>query len=291
VCRRSKVLRAAREHAAASTARADEAASSLGGITRDDAATALVAAEAAAAGITAPPPDLDAEAASRVAEHIEAIEQQIREVDGKIHKADGNLEQIGGSAARRRADEKQAELVAAKQNEADVQRDYDGWQLLRDTLRTVETEQGAHLGNALGGAVEQRLRRLTAGRYGRLDLDRDLRAQGLRIAGSPRALDVLSAGLKEQLATLVRLAIAEHLDASVVLDDHLAQTDPDRVEFFRSLLRELASRVQMVVLTCRPLDYLEAAELPVDTGARDAGDWVRAVDLAQVIRRGTGEGC
>ncbi|MBK6922982.1 MAG: AAA family ATPase [Deltaproteobacteria bacterium] len=218
---------------------------------------------------------------------LEATAQALTEVTAELQKAEGSLEQLGGAGLRERAEEAQQALVRATQSERELQRDYDAWQLLRDTLRTVEAEQGQHLGNALAGAVEQRLRRLTEGRYARLELDRDLRAEGLRVAGSARAFEVLSAGLREQLATLVRVAIAEHLRQVVVLDDHLAQTDPQRVDFFRDLLREVAQRVQILVLTCRPLDYLDARELPeAGTAIRDSEDGrVRAIDLSRVIAR------
>ncbi|MFO0635086.1 MAG: hypothetical protein U0168_19755 [Nannocystaceae bacterium] len=212
---------------------------------------------------------------------------QLAEVTAELQKAEGSLEQLGGAGLRERAQDTQAALVVATDRERDGQRDVEAWQLLRDTLRAVEAEQGQHLGNALAGAVETRLRRLTGGGYARLELDRDLRPEGLRIAGAPRALDVLSAGLREQLATLVRLAIAEHLQQVLVLDDHLSQTDPRRVDYFRDLLREVAQRVQIVVLTCRPLDYLQPRELPAEGEQWRGSDdgLVRAIDLGRVIAR------
>jgi DNA repair exonuclease SbcCD ATPase subunit len=273
-----------RERAAGMIARADEASAAIAGSDRDALAAeldALVTGSKQLAAATRIDPDTITAATAT----CERVEQQLALVVAEISKAEGSLEQIGGPMMRQRAEEAQQQLAEAKQAEADLQRDIEGWQLLRDTLRSVETEQGAHLGNALGGVVESRLARLTENRYGRLDLDRDLRAQGLRIAGSARALELLSAGLKEQVATLVRLAIAEHLDSALLLDDHLAQTDPGRVEFFRELLREVGGKIQLVVLTCRPLDYLGEAELPRDSGMLDVSEAVRAIDLTRVIRR------
>lgn len=277
-------LTQARERAAGTIARADEAAAAIADSNRDAIASeldTLVAGAKQLAAATIVEPEAIAAATST----CEQLDQQLQHVLAEISKAEGSLEQIGGPMMRQRADEARQQLAEAKQTEADLQRDIEGWQLLRDTLRSVETEQGAHLGNALGGVVESRLARLTENRYGRLDMDRDLRAQGLRIAGSARALELLSAGLKEQVATLVRLAIAEHLDSALLLDDHLAQTDPGRVEFFRDLLREVGGKIQLVVLTCRPLDYLGEAELPREGGMLDVSAGVRAIDLARLIRR------
>lgn len=272
-----------RERAAAMTARAEEAAAAIAGSDRDALVAELdgLVARAKQLGTTTL---VEPEAIAAATARCEQIERELALAVAEIQKAEGSLEQIGGPMTRQRALQTQQELAEATQAEADLQRDIEGWQLLRDTLRSVETEQGAHLGNALGSVVESRLARLTENRYGRLDLDRDLRAQGLRIAGSARALEVLSAGLKEQVATLVRLAIAEHLDSALLLDDHLAQTDPLRVDYFRELLREVGGKIQLVVLTCRPLDYLVETELPDDSGLRDASG-VRSIDLARFIRR------
>lgn len=231
---------------------------------------------------TVEPAELDA-----ARDAVASSEAALAAATDELRKAEGRLDQLRGSGSRRAIDRAQEALTMANAEEDELRRDIDGWQLLRDTLRAVETEQGQHLGVALGGAIEQRLKRLTDGRYARLELDRDLRTAGLRAAGEARPIEVLSEGLKEQLATLVRLAIAEHLRTMVLLDDHLAQTDPQRVDWFRDLLREVGSKVQIVVLTCRPRDYLDARELPDATGVRDSETGrVRAIDLETIVRRG-----
>ncbi|HWB82359.1 MAG TPA: hypothetical protein VG755_45655, partial [Nannocystaceae bacterium] len=230
---------------------------------------------------TVTPAELDAARAA-----VTAAEAALASVTDELRKAEGRLDMLRGGGSARAVERAQEAIVMARSVEQELHRDTDGWQLLRDTLRAVETEQGQHLGIALGGAIEQRLARLTDGRYARLELDRDLRTAGLRAAGEARPIEVLSEGLKEQLATLVRLAIAEHLRTMVLLDDHLAQTDPQRVDWFRDLLREVGSKVQIVVLTCRPRDYLDERELPDATGVRDSeAGRVRAIDLEKIVRR------
>lgn len=273
-----------REAAAAATARLEEAGATTGD-SRETAAAEVERRERDLAALPEPATTESEQSLAAIGVEIERIDEQLRLADAEIQKAEGSLEQIGGQSARERLGDARAQLESSKRAEADMQRDVEGWEMLRDTLRAVETEQGRHVGDALASAVENRLRTLTRDRYGRLDLDRDLKAQGVRIAGSPRAITSLSAGLKEQLATLVRLAVAEHLDATVVLDDHLAQTDPSRVDYFRELLREVGGRVQIVVLTCRPLDYLELTELPTANAVFDATPFVRAIDLERVIAR------
>lgn len=274
-----------REAAAAAEGRLGEASTAAAGHDRAVALAEVERLSRALAGLPEPATAHDEQSLVAADLEIERTAEQLRLVEAEIQKAEGNLEQIGGDNARARLDEARVQLEASKRAEADMQREIEGWQMLRDTMRAVETEQGRHVGDALASAVESRLRTLTNDRYGRLDLDRDLKTQGVRIAGSPRAITTLSAGLKEQLATLVRLAVAEHLDATVVLDDHLAQTDPSRVDYFRELLRQVGSRVQIVVLTCRPLDYLEQGELASAHAVHDASPSVRAIDLERIITR------
>jgi len=79
-------------------------------------------------------------------------------------------------------------------------------------------------------------------------------------------LYALSVGTKEQLATLLRLAIAEQLRSAIVLDDHLVQTDGTRLAWFRQTLRSTATTTQVIILTCHPEDYVPREDLPMDEG-------------------------
>ena len=101
-------------------------------------------------------------------------------------------------------------------------------------------------------------------------------------------MESLSVGTQDQLATLLRLTVAETLGSTLLLDDHLTQTDPERGAWFRDVLRAHAQKTQLVILTCRPLDYLDTADLPGDgqpSLSRAAG-LLRATNLKIEIRRG-----
>jgi hypothetical protein len=89
------------------------------------------------------------------------------------------------------------------------------------------------------------------------------------------------------LATLLRLTVAEHLGSMLVLDDQLTQTDPSRNAWFRDVLRDRAVKIQIVVLTCRPAEYLDPDELPPagETVRDRAAGIVRAIDLSRVVQR------
>ncbi len=81
-------------------------------------------------------------------------------------------------------------------------------------------------------------------------------------AGGPFAFDTLSGGAKEQTAAAVRLAMAEVLAADyggclpVVFDDAFAYSDPERVRQLQRMLDLAAARgLQLIILTCNPVDY------------------------------------
>jgi hypothetical protein len=248
------------------------------------AAEALVKARAAALA------ELPNEAAV-TDEHVGAARRRrddaaarLEELKKELAKAEGVLEDSGGAVARERLSEVNDALAKARQAEEAVAVEADSWKLLKETLREVENEEGRHLGRTLAGPVGERFAEVTSGRYARLELGPRLKADGVGISGTAGAevLEGLSVGTKDQLATLLRIVIAEELRSAIVLDDHLAHTDPSRLEWFRAALRRAASTTQVIVVTCRPTDYLAPEELagaePKDSGL------LRTVNLDQVIR-------
>jgi uncharacterized protein YhaN len=159
-------------------------------------------------------------------------------------------------------------------------------------LKAAEDGEAAHLGRALGEPVGRRFAELTGGRYGKLEFDPLLSASGLDVAGVSGNDDVISAlsvGTRDQLATLVRLTIANQLKSAIVLDDHLVQTDATRLAWFREILLKTALETQVLVFTCRAPDYLLAAELRRSTrsGASSLGS-IHVVDLKPLVLRWNG---
>ncbi len=200
---------------------------------------------------------------------------ELEEAETAVRQQEGALQHVGGQVVRERAQMAREALDEAHRRESEVALDYDGWRLLLQTLRTVENETGAHLGRALGSTVATRFAELSAGRYQGAALGADLETEGVVTPQGVQRLDRFSEGVKEQLATLMRVSVAEQLGTMLLLDDHLAQTDPQRAQWFRHQLQHSAEQIQIVVLTCRPDDYL------VD-GSSGA---VHAIDLAKSVQR------
>jgi uncharacterized protein YhaN len=219
---------------------------------------------------------------------LEGARRALADVQSELDHAEGGLAKIGGSQVAEEVLRLQEAIDCARARWEELEVDADAHKLLLETLREVENAEGAHLGRALAGPVSARFRELTDGRYGALALNPALKTEGVRPtgAGERYVLDALSVGTREQLATLIRLAIAEQLKSAIVLDDQLVQTDAKRFAWFREVLRRTCLHAQVIVLTCRPEDYLRPDELPSETPVRDlAGGTIRVVDFARAAKR------
>jgi hypothetical protein len=204
----------------------------------------------------------------------EAAKSQREARVGALREAEGALQASGGAAAEERLHELEAALKRAHEKQATLEDEYEAWKLLTESLKEAERSQATHLGNLLAPDLAARLQALAGQRYSGIALSPHLRLEGIEAAGERRELERLSVGTREQLSTLFRLCLAERLRSAVVLDDQLVQSDTDRLRWFRRALRQTASTgVQLIVLTCRPDDYLEPAEIPPPN----------VVDLSSVI--------
>jgi hypothetical protein len=218
---------------------------------------------------------------------VDRLAAQLRDSDTELARARGALEQVGGAVVRDRQRDLDQAIQQARDREHETEVEFDGWKLLVETLRASESAEGSHLGRALAGPVSERFRSLTRGRYGKLELGPHLQAGGLQVGGNLREIGALSAGTQDQLATLLRVCIAEQLQSAIVLDDHLSQSDPDRIAWFNAILRDAARQVQIILITCRPSEVLAPDELPAagEPTHSGAAGLVRVVDMTKVISR------
>jgi hypothetical protein len=204
----------------------------------------------------------------------------------EIQRAHGALEQVGGAVARERLRDATEAFELAERHEREIEEDYEAWKLLLEQMKQADAAQASNLGQALAPAIAGLFQALTHRRYDSVQLTAHLGTEGVLFGGAARAPERLSVGTREQLSTLYRLALAEYLRATVVLDDQLVQSDDSRMDWFRTLLNEKARMFQIIVFTCRPGDYLNSASMVPDglRVHRDIEDgFVRAIDLARIL--------
>ena len=199
------------------------------------------------------------------------------QLQSELQKAEGALQQVGGHAIQEKLEQAEEAVQVIDRREHELDLDYGAWQLLRDTLREAEAEDAVHLGKALIEPVTTRLAALTNGRYGDLVIGPKLQTESIEVAGTQRDLTELSIGMQEQLATVLRLTIADAIGSTIVLDDQLVQSDASRMEWLRAFMMECATRFQILVFTCRPEEY-EPPETEEETA-------FASIDLAKCLQR------
>jgi hypothetical protein len=202
--------------------------------------------------------------------------------------AHGALEQVGGGVARERLRDAIEAYELAERREQEVEIDCEAWRLLLEQMKLAAVEQASNLGQVLGPAVAARFEVLTTKRYEGVRVNAALRMEGVLLRGEVRPSGRISVGRREQLSTLYRLALAEYLQSTVVLDDQLVQSDEMRMDWFRALLADKARSFQIIILTCRPTDYLASGALVPDgqgTWTDSNGSCTRAMNLELAIQR------
>ena len=225
-------------------------------------------------------PDTEGVELDAAAMALEAVNRRLQECDSRFNAAKGQLHLVAGHTGSERLAQQEEAVRYAREEVLDRERTEMAALRLLNEIRSIEAERTSHLGRTLAGPITDTFRALTGGRYGHIGLDPDLRAHAVAALGAEREVTDLSIGTREQLATLIRLAIAAHLRTAVVLDDQLVHSDSARMKWFRHRIgfsvRE--HRHQVIVFTCRPDDYL--------SDGSTVDDSVTLVDLeARISRR------
>jgi hypothetical protein len=207
---------------------------------------------------------------------VDRLQQQLERCSSDMNHARGQLHLIAGHVGTERLAQQREAVAFATAEVREREHVERAARRLLHEIESGEAERTTHLGRALAGPITDAFRNLTGGRYGPISLAPDLTTEHVEAVGAARSLEHVSVGTREQLATLLRLAVAGHLRTAIVLDDQLVHSDSGRLEWFRSCLRD-SSRThdhQVIVFTCRPGDYL---------GVDEADDMVTPVDLTALV--------
>ncbi len=228
---------------------------------------------------------VDEEQLTYARSEVELAKKELDRLRQEFSKQEGALEQVGGQYVDEKTSEAEEALIAATREEQDVELEYASWQLLLETLKEAESEDAVHLGNSLVVPISENMKELTRGRYDKVSLGPKLSGTSVSLDGSDRELDLLSIGTRDQLATLIRLAVAQAVKSALVLDDQLVQSDPKRMEWLTELMYKCADDFQVVVFTCRPEEY----ELPNQTARANWVNLEKVVERTQPLQLETSE--
>lgn len=196
--------------------------------------------------------------ARREIEELAAERERLRR---EVDRLEGEVRGLGVDACDSRLEELLPQREALARRAAATSREAQAWKLLADELRTVEQELQEQLVEPVRKRLAPLLRRLWPDAEALLD-PASLAPRGLRRSGVAEPLAALSVGTREQLAILVRLALGELLieregeAPCLILDDALVFSDEGRLERMKAILERAGERQQILLLTCRPRDYL-----------------------------------
>lgn len=135
--------------------------------------------------------------------------------------------------------------------------------LLADTMERFQAE--AH--RRYTEPFRRQLERLGSHVFGssfRVELDEQLQVTRRFMHGTWIEESSLSTGAREQLAVLVRLAVATLVDpvdgVPVILDDALGHSDPDRLASLAAALESAGRQAQLILLTASPERFAAVAD-------------------------------
>lgn len=267
---REALTRARASHAAVSEQRARQAATLPPEGVERDAARVRLADEAAAAeaSMHACVRDLgawtaaalnDHDFAAREADRAEA-ERRWRAAHAELAEVRAASREIAGALRRDVEDGIEAAVEEARQKldrlrqrvrafEAEVA----GLQRLVQAAQAVIAAQRAEMAGPIAARMQDLAEHVFPGVTFRLGADFSVEA--VVRDGAMEALDRVSDGTREQVAVLVRLALARCIAEAqgplpVILDDALVYADDQRLERTFAALAEAAATQQVIVLTC-----------------------------------------
>jgi len=157
-----------------------------------------------------------------------------------------------------------------------ARRKVEALQLGCDVLReTVEEFRGGYLGR-LAQQAGRRLSPLTSGRYRQLRFDEQFQVEMKTPQGAWQSLEQFSAGTRDAVQMVVRIALLELLAPGhklpLLIDDSLVNLDQGRQQKFLELLEKLSPEHQVIVFSHDPKLLGRAARdrwhvIPLDHGA------------------------
>jgi len=201
----------------------------------------------------------------RVDRELQALQDGLPAHSAELGRREQALKAALAAAPYARLAKKEEEVAELEGKLRRARLDADATALLHRLFEEEHASTVRLLLQPVADRVLPRLRKLVGPTVEDVSLDEEFRPARVRLRGVNREVepDDLSFGTRDQLSLLVRIALGEILAEKerlpIVLDDPLAHADASRLRRFLGLLEEAADRLQVIILTCRPMDYRSLA--------------------------------
>ncbi len=169
------------------------------------------------------------------------------------------LEMATGKGIHDELGVKEREFDAQTAELASIERRARAARRLFETLSLRRSEAQRAYAGPLRERIEE-LGQLLHGPTFKVALAEDLSIESRELEGVPIPFHLLSAGAREQLGIIVRLAAAmlvgkDGQGVPVIIDDALGFSDPERLKAMGAVLDQAGKECQILILTCYPERY------------------------------------
>jgi len=192
---------------------------------------------------------------------LQEVEERLRRAEIESARIRAILDEAGANGLHQQRTDAETLLTAATERLESFERRANAARLLFRTLdRLRDQAREAHAG-PFRDRVEQ-FGKVVFGSTFSVELTEDLGIARRTLNGVTLDLHQLSAGAREQLSVIARLACASLVSAEgapVVLDDILGWADPRRLEKFGRVLPEASEACQVLIFTCTPARFAAVA--------------------------------
>ena len=200
------------------------------------------------------PESLEADAEYALAT-VRTHEARVQEARTRYDGLSGRIEQVATAGTYTRLETVRSDLEALRAKAAALHRQAEAVRMLRETLLRHKQEAQEKYVAPFRTAIETLGRPLFGADFS-VEIGPDLRVMSRTLGGQTVPFDSLSAGTREQVALLGRLACAQLISpgegAPLVLDDAFGFSDPARLQAMNRILTSVGGSAQVILLTCQP---------------------------------------
>lgn len=190
---------------------------------------------------------------------LEEVRRVVAQLKDETAALEGELRAQGLSALGEDIERLSGEIAVLENRRQRLAIEAEASRLLHETLLSAQREAREHWLGPIKAQVAPYLKLIHPESEVAFD-DTTLAITGLHRRGVEEDFKRLSAGAREQVAVVTRLALARVLKsgghpALVILDDALVNTDEQRLARMHLVLQKAAESMQIIVLTCRERDF------------------------------------